>query len=263
MVTLLLKKSYLHKDLKEVKFKDLWNGYGIFTTMRVIGRSAKILFYKTHIDNLIKSLKKYNIYKKNLKKNIKNLIKINLKKNRKYDHLLRVASNNKIISISLRKRPVAKSNFQLKLVNYKRVDAEYKNLKYKKILRILSKLDITKFDIALYKNQKLLESGTSNLLFIKNNKIYSPKRDIYKGITFNFFYKKLKIKFDDIFIKNLENYDEILLIGSGKGVVSVSKIENNAWKRKSMRIYKKLFKIYNKEIFYSWSILPSILNTSF
>ena len=52
MVTLLLKKSYLHKDLKEVKFNDLWNGYGIFTTMRVIGSSAKILFYKTHLDNL-------------------------------------------------------------------------------------------------------------------------------------------------------------------------------------------------------------------
>ena len=70
MVTLLLKKSYLHKDLKEVKFNDLWNGYGIFTTMRVIGRSAKILFYKTHIDNLIKSLNKYNIRKKDLKNNI-------------------------------------------------------------------------------------------------------------------------------------------------------------------------------------------------
>ena len=126
MVTLLLKKSYLHKDLKEVKFNDLWNGYGIFTTMRVIGRSAKILFYKTHIDNLIKSLNKYNIRKKNLRKNILKLIKLNLKKNKNYDHLLRVALNNKIISISLRKRPIPKSNFKLKLVNYKRVDAAYK-----------------------------------------------------------------------------------------------------------------------------------------
>ena len=57
MVTLLLKKSYLHKDLKENKFQDLWNGYGIFTTMRVIGKSSKILFYKLHLDNLIRSLK--------------------------------------------------------------------------------------------------------------------------------------------------------------------------------------------------------------
>ena len=251
MVTLLLKKSYLHKNLKETKFQDLWNGYGIFTTMRVIGKSSKILFYKLHLDNLIRSLNKYNIKKKNLKNKIIKLISINLKKKKNYDHLLRVASNNKMISISLRKRPIPKSNFKLKLVNYKRVDAELKNLKYKKILRILSKLDVTKFDICLHKNQKLLESGTSNLLFVKNNKIYSPKRDIYKGITFKFFFKKIKIKYDDILIKNLENYEEILLIGSGKGVISVSEIENNAWKRKSLRIYKKLFKIYNKEIFYS------------
>jgi len=251
MVTLLLKKSYLHKDLKEIKFNDLWNAYGVFTTMRVIGKSAKILFYKDHIDNLIRSLKIYRIYKKNLKKNISKLINKNLKKNKNYDHLLRVASNNKIISISLRKRPLPKSNFKLIPVNYKRVDAKYKNLKYKKILKILSKLDVTKFDIALYKNKKLLESGTSNLLFIKNKKVYSPKKDIYKGMTFKFFSKKVKIISKDIYIKNLQEYEEILLLGSGKGVVSVSKIENTSWKRKSLKIYKKLFKIYNNRIFYS------------
>ena len=251
MVTLLLKKSYRHKDLKEIKFNDLWNAYGVFTTMRVIGKSAKILFYKSHIDNLIKSLKKYKIFKRNLKLNIANLISQNLKKNKKYDHLLRVASNNKIISISLRKRPIPKSNFKLKLINYKRIDAKYKNLKYKKILKLLNKFDTTKFDIALYKNRKLLESGTSNLLFIKNNKIYSPRIDIYKGITFKFFSKKVKIISKDIYMKNIEIYDEILLIGSGKGVVSVSKIENTSWKRKSLKIYKKLFKIYNNQIFYS------------
>ncbi|SVB67999.1 uncharacterized protein METZ01_LOCUS220853 [marine metagenome] len=219
--------------------------------MRIVGKSAKILLYKSHIDNLINSLKIYKIYKKNLKKNITNLIKVNLKKNKNYDHLLRVALNNKIISISLRKRPIPKSNFKLKLVNYKRVDAKYKNLKYKKILKILSKLDTTKFDIALYKNKKMLESGTSNILFVKNKKIYSPKRDIYKGVTFKFFYKKVQIYSKDIFLKNLGNYDEIILIGSGKGVVSVSEIENTSWKRKSFKIYDRLFKIYNNRIFYS------------
>jgi len=66
MVTLLLKKSYRHKDLKEVKFQDLWNSYGVFTTMRVIGKPAKILFFKEHIDNLFRSLKIYKINKKNI-----------------------------------------------------------------------------------------------------------------------------------------------------------------------------------------------------
>ncbi len=248
MVTLLLKKSYRHKDLKEVKFNDLWNGYGIFTTMRVIGRSAKILFYKTHIDNLIKSLNKYNIRKKNLRKNITNLIKLNLKKNKKYDHLLRVASNNRIISISLRKRPIPKSIFKLKLVNYKRVDAAYKNLKYKKILKILAKLDVTKFDIALYKNNKLLETGTSNLLLVKKNKIFSPNQDCYKGSTIKFFNKIIKIYFKNIYLNKLTDYDEIIVIGSGKGVVSVSSIDKINWKRKGTKTFNKLLKIYKSTI---------------
>ena len=248
MVTLLLKKSYRHKDLKEIKFNDLWNAYGVFTTMRVIGKSAKILFYKAHVDNLISSLKIYKIYKKNIKKNIIKLIKSNLKKNKNYDHLLRVASNNKIISISLRKRPIPKANFKLKLVNYKRIDAKYKNLKYKKILKILSKLDTTKFDIALYKNKKILETGTSNFLFVKNNKILSPDKDCYKGTTIKFFSKKFKINYTNIFLNNLNDYDEILIVGSGKGVVSVSSIEKYLWRRKSTKLFNKLVKIYKSEV---------------
>ena len=245
MVTLLLKKSYRHKDLKEIKFHDLWNSYGVFTTMRVIEKPAKTIFFKEHINNLIRSLKVYKINKKNIKQNILKLIKLNLNKNKKYDHLFRVAANNKMISISLRKRLKPKLNFSLKLIDYKRIEPEYKNLKYKKILNFLKKMNTTKSDIALYKNKKILESGTSNLLFVKNNKIYSPINNFYKGTTLKFFTKKLKkIKKRNIFIDSLESYDEIIVIGSGKGVVSVNSIEKPFWKRKSLKSYRNLSKIY-------------------
>ena len=217
--------------------------------MRVIGKPAKILFFKVHINNLIKSLKVYKVYQTDLKKNILKLIKLNLKKNKKYDHLLRVAVNNKMISISLRKRLKPKSNFSLKLINYERIDPEYKNLKYKKILNFLNKMDTTKSDIALYKNNKILESGTSNFLFIKKNKIYSPISNYYRGTTLKFFTKKLKnLKKINIFVDSLNDYDEIIIIGSGKGVVSVSSIEKPFWKRKSLKNYRILLKIYKKEI---------------
>jgi len=249
MVTLLLKKSYRHKDLKEVKFHDLWNSYGVFTTMRVIGKPAKILFFKEHIENLIRSLKIYNINKKNIKQNILQLIKLSLNKNMKYDHLFRVAVNNKMISISLRKRLKPKSNFSLKLINYERIDPEYKNLKYKKILNFLNKMDTTKSDIALYKNNKILESGTSNFLFIKKNKIYSPISNYYRGTTLKFFTKKLKnIKKINILTDSLNDYDEIIIIGSGKGVVSVNTIVKPFWKRKSLKNYRILSKIYQKAV---------------
>ena len=249
MVTLLLKKSYRHKDLKEIKFHDLWNSYGVFTTMRVIEKPAKIIFFKEHINNLIRSLKVYKINKKNIKQNILKLIKLNLNKNKKYDHLFRVAANNKMISISLRKRLKPKLNFSLKLIDYKRIEPEYKNLKYKKILNFLKKMDTTKSDIAIYKNKKILESGTSNLLFIKKNKIYSPINNFYKGTTLKFFTKKLKkIKKRNIFIDSLESYDEIIVIGSGKGVVSVNSIEKPFWKRKSLKNYRILSKIYQQAV---------------
>jgi len=249
MVTLLLKKSYRHKDLKEIKFHDLWNSYGVFTTMRVIEKPAKIIFFKEHINNLIRSLKVYKINKKNIKQNILKLIKLNLNKNKKYDHLFRVAANNKMISISLRKRLKPKLNFSLKLIDYKRIEPEYKNLKYKKILNFLKKMDTTKSDIALYKNKKILESGTSNILFVKNNKIYSPINNFYKGTTLKFFTKKLKkIKKRNIFIDSLESYEEIIVIGSGKGVVSVNSIMKPFWKRKSLKNYRILSKIYQQVV---------------
>ena len=66
MATLLLKKSYQLSNLKEVTFKDLWGSRGVFTTMRMVGKPPKLILSKPHIENLIKSTKKYGIRKKNL-----------------------------------------------------------------------------------------------------------------------------------------------------------------------------------------------------
>ena len=48
----------------------------------------------------------------------------------------------------------------------------------------------TTSDVGLCYKNTILESGTSNMLFIKDDKVYSPLNNIYKGITYNFFYKK-------------------------------------------------------------------------
>ena len=52
-------------------------------------------------------------------------------------------------------------------------------------------MDNSSSDVGLCFKKKILESGTSNILFIKNGKIYSPSKNIYKGVTYNFFKKKL------------------------------------------------------------------------
>ena len=249
MVTYLLKKSYQHKTYKEIYFKDLWGDNGVFTTMWIFGKPTKILFFKKHIKNLIKSLKVYKLNTSNLEKNILKLIKLNINRKKSYNHLLRVAVNKKMISISLRNRKTPKLNFNLKLISHKRFDPKYKNLKYSFILKYLSKMDNTTSDVGLCYKNAILESGTSNMLFIKDNKVHSPLNNIYKGITYNFFNKKLgKIINKDILIKNLSEYNEILLVGSGKGVTSIKNINEIKWKRKSLRFYKKLSSFYKSEI---------------
>jgi len=249
MVTYLLKKSYQHKTLKEVIFKDLWGDKGVFTTMRILGKPVKILFFKNHIKNLVKSLKVYKLNKVNIEKDILKLIKLNVDKTKSYNHLLRVAVNNKIISVSLRGRKIPKLKFNLRLINHKRIDPELKNLKYKLILKYLSKMDNTTSDVGLCFEKKILESGTSNIFFIKKDTVYSPSKNIYKGVTYSFFKKKLgKITHKEILVNSLNDYDEILLIGSGKAVTSVDTIKEINWKRNSLKYYKILSNFYKKEI---------------
>ena len=244
-----LKRSYQLKDLQEVDFKDLWGDHGIFTTMWIFGKPPKILFFENHLKNLIMSLKKYGIKKRSIHKDILKTININLSKKVNYNHLLRVAVNKKVISISLRKRVRPKLNFDLKLVNLKREKPKFKNLKYKKILKHLIKMDNSKSDIGLISNKKILETGTSNLLFIKNNKIYTPIKDYYEGNTFKFLKSKIKkIIKKDIYVKDLKIYDEIMLVGSGKGIASVQTIKEIGWKRKNLKQFKILSKYYNSII---------------
>ena len=248
MVKYLLKKSYIQKNLKEIPFRDLWNARGIFTTMWIKDKPHKIIFYESHIKNLLSSLKKYKIYKKNIKNKIEEIIRRNIDKKTNYNHLLRIALNKSVISISLRDKLDISKKLKLRLVNYKRIDPEHKNLKYKYILGQMSKLNPKKEDICLCVNNKILETGTSNILLVSKNTIYSPLNNFYRGNNLKFFEKKFKIIKKNIKITDLKLFDEIIIIGSGKGISSVYKIKNHIWKRKNLFVYKKMLRAFNLEI---------------
>ncbi len=245
MVNFLLKKSYQIDNLKILKFKDLWGSNGVFTTIRLIGKPGKLVLFESHINGLIKSLKKYKIYSQNLEKIIRHLIESNINKNIKYDHLLRVALTRKTISISIRKRIKPYKNFELKIINYRRTDPETKNLYYKKILKELNKYNPSKTDIALVYRGKILETCTSNILFLRNKKYFTPKNNCYIGNTINYLKSKIKISFKDIYYKDVNKFDEIMLIGSGKGVTPIKYIKEINWKSKNNFGYQKVKKHLN------------------
>ena len=163
---------------------------------------------------------------------------------------MRIAVNNQIISFSLRKRLVYKKNFKATLFCYQRSNYKFKNLKYKKLLNQLQKINTRSEEIILFKKNRILEGSTTNIICAKKNKLFIPINGYYKGITLQFFLKQLKRKIikKNITKKNLQEFDEILLVGSGKGVVAVENIPQIHWYKKENKVFNKFQRIYNSYI---------------
>lgn len=250
MANNLFKKSYLHNKFQRIPYDNLWNTKGVFTTIRVKDSLPKFIFLKEHLRNLNKSLKKLNINFVINSKHFKSLLKDKFKTNINYNHLLRIAINNKKISIDLRKRMKPYKFLKGILVNYKRPNPAIKNLRYNKILEFLNSININSSEIILFKKNNILEGCTTNIICVKNNNLYLPKNDYYFGITLKFIIKftKRKIFKKNISLEKLKTFDEILLVGSGKGVIALKNIPQIKWKNKNQIIYKELQDLYNSYI---------------
>ena len=247
MENILLKKSYHVKDLKNVKFNSLWGYNGVFTTIRISGNKPNLVLIDQHLKKLNKDSNFFGISFKVSKQFLINFINTN-SKIKNYDHLLRVAVTKKLISLSLRKRNKEEKNFTAHIYRYQRTLPSFKNLQYKKILSLQKKINLQKEEILFYNKSKILEGSTTNLIFVKNNQLFIPKNSYYFGITLSYLIKTIpyKIKKIDILISNLYEYSEILLVGSGKGVVSISSIDQLNWYRSSLKMYKSILKEYSK-----------------
>ena len=249
MVNFSFKKSYNFNNFDKVKYDHLWGSKGVFTTVRVVGSSPRYIFLKEHLSQLNQSLKKQNINFVLIEKKLLELIphQLHIKK---FNHLLRIAVKQNLISISLRTRLTPSNNFQIQLANYQRTNARVKNLHYKKILSLQKDIDMQKEEILFYNKKIILEGSTTNLIMIKNNQMIVPTGNYYKGITMNFFLKKFKnkYKFKPITFADLLLADEIMLVGSGKGVVKVSSIPQIKWFSSSSKMFKRLSSIYEAQL---------------
>lgn len=247
MANFLFKKSFQLKNFKSKIYDDLWGKRGVFSTIRVFGKKPNYILIQKHLKNINLSLKKLNINYILSEKKLLSIIP-KLKKIEKYDHLLRVAINSKSISISLRKRLEPGKNFQSILYTYQRSNPSFKNLYYKKIIKKLSSINMQEQEVILLKNNFLLEGCTTNILCVRDKIIYFPKNNFYKGTTMSYLLSNTKRinKKINISVNELPTFDEIILVGSGKGVISLSLIKNIDWKPKSNLIYKELLNTYNK-----------------
>ena len=136
------------------------------------------------------------------------------------------------------------------LVNYQRPDPSIKNLYYKKIFKYLKLINTQSCEIILMNKKTLLEGCTTNIICVKNQKLYLPKTNYYFGITLQFIISHTKRRFikRNICLKDLDYFDEILLVGSGKGIVMLQSIPQINWNNKSCIVFKELHDLYNSYI---------------
>ena len=247
MEKILLKKSYRLNDLKKIQYDHLWGSKGIFTTIRVKGSSPDYILLSDHIKKFNKSVKIFKIDFILSKHLLFKILQDNLNI-KKYDHLLRIAINKKKISISLRKRHQPNKNFNAVLKRYQRSLPNLKNLQYKKILNMQKNFNMKKEEIIFYNKGKLLEGSTTNIILYANNKFIIPRNNYYSGITLNYLVTKMPHMFlrQDISIEKISLYKEIILVGSGKGIISIISIKSLNWYRTSTIMYNKLLKVYEK-----------------
>jgi branched-subunit amino acid aminotransferase/4-amino-4-deoxychorismate lyase len=161
-----------------------------------------------------------------------------------------LAVNNKKISITLRKRLKYAALLKGILVNYQRPNPSIKNLYYKKILGYLKKINSQSCEVILMNKKNILEGCTTNIICVKNKKLYLPKTKYYFGTTLQFIVRhtKRRIVKKNINVKDLGLFDEILLVGSGKGVMKLQNIPQVKWNSKSSIIFNELHDLYNSYI---------------
>ena len=252
MANNLLAKSYNLKNnlILLSLFKPLWGQRGVFTSIPIIGKKPKFIGLQRYLQTFNKSCKDYKFGITITPKLIQKLVGDEIKKIKNYNHLLRIACNGKTLSVSLRKRIKTQDSVIGFIKNYKRKDFIHKNLYYKKLLKFMGEIDYSRNEIILSRDNEITEGAVTNLIFVKADTLFIPKEGYYYGNTLKLLQDEIKFKFHKkkILLENLNEYSEIISIGSGRGIISINTITNIAWKRKSSKMFIKLKKGYKNMV---------------
>ena len=114
----------------------------------------------------------------------------------------------------------------------------------------MGEIDYSQNEIILSRDNEITEGAVTNLIFVKSDILYIPQEGYYYGNTLKLLQDEIKFKFHKkkILLENLNEYSEIISIGSGRGIISLNSIPDIAWKRKSSKMFNKLKKGYKNMV---------------
>jgi branched-subunit amino acid aminotransferase/4-amino-4-deoxychorismate lyase len=271
--------NYISKNMTTVKKEDLifpyldygfLYGYGLFESIRVL--DGKAILLQDHINRIRKCSIELEIpffySDEDIKRKVDELISINNVVTGVLNFYLtpgdrgidpaKVVDNDPFFLILMRQYPKYSSEDKLSLdvrpLAFQRTPLDrYKTLSWMK--NVLENKLSTFDDILLYDdNEMLLETTRSNMFFIKDDVLITPKSTvILPGITRGFLIKsaaKLSFKIEEreVYVGELLGFDEVFLTNSLRSIIlvdSINNIPNLKSKEKTIQIQKSYFELAN------------------
>src|SRR3989338_5699147 len=263
-------KFYSEKDANISVFDHgFLYGDGIFETLRTY--NGKLLKIDEHLGRLFHSARLVKLQIPLTKKQLKQAIISAIKKNCLKEAYIRltisrgkgelrysIESNPNIVIIAKEFIPYKKDTHEKGIsvitCNSERVLPEVKSTSCMPL--VLAKSKATKngcFDAILVDRSGFVTEGTvSNVFFVKNNAIYTPKENILQGITRGIVIKIAKkiAKISETKIKKekIYSFDECFLTNTSGEIMPVNKIDGKIIKNSPGIITKKIMEGFKKEV---------------
>lgn len=246
---------YIHNGriLPSATFHQLKSDTIIYEVMRVI--QGHILFLEDHIERLEHSLDRvgFKVDTEDIQKQLLTLVSVHptLDKNIKLD----IEQDNYqlyFIESHYPERELYQTGVATTAVKLERSNPTVKHLDmdYKKYIAQIK--NNTFFEVLLInKNNKIIEGSSSNLLFLKNNTLYSAPLDtILTGITFKNVItlgKKLglQVQYKSVDMGELDEMDGCFLTGTSLGVLPIQSIDHHLYDSAKQPVVLKLIQAYN------------------
>jgi 4-amino-4-deoxychorismate lyase len=244
------KENYISENAKMQLDNGFNFGRGVFETLLV---NEKPIFLEMHLNRMNNSLKALKIGNFVSKEYIEEIIKNNEIKN----CVLKIIATQENVVIYTRKSQYTKekydAGFRLKISTMKR--NPYSHVVYHKTLNYTDNLiekEIASeegFDEVIFFNtdNKIAEGSVSNLFFVKNGMLHTPKIScgLLNGIVRDWVLENFECNKGEYSISDLKKAEEVFLTNSIMGIMNVSYIKDIG-KFDIGNHTKKISKEYNK-----------------
>ncbi len=236
--------NYLPKDQISIGIDDLGfeRGFAVFDYCRE--RNGKITFLKEHLQRLEHSQSLLRLHFKADMEEVKKVLKTLQTKNNLHNSYFKCIISARMINKNISAiitvyqdvftpydPSMFKNGITLILHEYAKPFPEYKTTFYLGSLREYDRMLENKAeDILFYSDNIVRECARCNIFIIKGGLVYTPKKNILKGVTKHHVINSIKEEYivieKDISVKELFEADEVFISSTTKNIMPVVKIED-------------------------------------